>query len=58
MALGGNSLTAIICTISPAAINYYQSLSTLRFALRAKTVKNKPTINEIVDESEIKAQMY
>jgi len=23
MALGGNSLTAIICTISPAAINYY-----------------------------------
>ena len=50
MALGGNSLTAIICTISPAAINYYQSLSTLRFALRAKSVKNKPTVNEIVDE--------
>ena len=58
MALGGNSLTAIICTISPAAINYYQSLCTLKFAFRAKTVKNKPTINEIVDESEIKAQMY
>ena len=51
MALGGNSLTAIICTISPAAINYYQSLSTLRFALRAKTVKNKPCVNEIMDEN-------
>lgn len=49
MALGGNSLTAIICTISPASINYYQTLSTLRFATRAKIVKNKPTINELVD---------
>jgi centromeric protein E len=47
MALGGNSLTAIICTISPASINYYQTLSTLRFATRAKIVKNKPTVNEI-----------
>jgi len=55
MALGGNSLTAIICTISPAAINYYQTLSTLKFATRAKTVKNKPTVNEIVDESELMA---
>ncbi|CDW87540.1 kinesin motor domain containing protein [Stylonychia lemnae] len=58
MALGGNSLTAIICTISPAAINYYQSLSTLRFATRAKTVKNKPTVNEIVDEQELATQMF
>jgi centromeric protein E len=58
MALGGNSLTAIICTISPAAINYYQSLSTLRFALRAKTVKNKPTVNEIIDENEMIALKY
>ena len=38
-ALGGNSLTAIICSISPAAINHYQTLSTLRFASRAKIVK-------------------
>ena len=42
-------MTAIICTISPASINYYQTLSTLRFATRAKIVKNKPTINELVD---------
>ena len=48
-ALGGNSLTAIIATISPASMNYYQTLSTLRFATRAKTVKNKPHINEMND---------
>lgn len=58
MALGGNSLTSIICTVSPASVNYYQTLSTLRFATRAKTVKNKPTVNEIVDESELIAQFY
>jgi centromeric protein E len=41
-ALGGNSLSTIICTVSPAAMNYNMTLSTLRFALRAKSVKNKP----------------
>jgi hypothetical protein len=51
MALGGNSLTAIICTISPASINHYQTLSTLRFATRAKSVKNKPIINELDEGS-------
>ena len=30
--LGGNSLTAIICTISPASINFFQTLGTLKFA--------------------------
>ena len=49
-ALGGNSLTAIISTISPAIMNFNQTLSTLRFALRAKIVKNKPQINEINDQ--------
>ncbi|CAI2381149.1 unnamed protein product [Moneuplotes crassus] len=47
MALGGNSLTAIICTVTPASVNHYQTLSTLRFATRAKSVKNKPTINAL-----------
>ena len=46
-ALGGNSVTGIICTISPAAMNFYQTLSTLRFATRAKKVKLAPKINEI-----------
>ncbi len=49
-ALGGNSLTTIICTASPASLNYNQTLSTLRFATRAKTVKNKATVNEYQDE--------
>ena len=50
VALGGNSLASIICTISPAAMNYQQTLSTLRFASRAKTVHNTPHINEILGE--------
>ena len=49
-ALGGNSLTAMICTVSPAAQNYYQTLSTLRFASRAKIIKNKAMLNEITDD--------
>ena len=53
--LGGNSLTTIICTISPAKINYYQTLSTLRFASRAKCVKLKTKINEYFnDKNKIK----
>ena len=51
-ALGGNSLTTIICTVSPAALNYYQTLSTLRFAMRAKSVKLRITSNEYVDDKE------
>lgn len=55
-ALGGNSLTAIICTVSPAAMNFYQTLSTLRFATRAKTVQNAPIINEILDDATAAAE--
>lgn len=47
-AIGGNSLTAIICTISPALMNYQQTLSTLRFANRAKQVKNTPMVNRVI----------
>lgn len=38
--------------MSPAAINHYQTLSTLRFASRAKIVKTKPIINEITEGNE------
>ncbi|CAI9737426.1 centromere-associated protein E-like [Octopus vulgaris] len=47
--LGGNSKTAIICTINPTAID--ETHSTLRFASRAKTINNQPMINEITDVS-------
>ncbi|KAL4469467.1 hypothetical protein ABPG74_004720 [Tetrahymena malaccensis] len=49
-ALGGNSFTSIICCVSPAVCNFNQTLSTLRFATRAKIIQNKPIINEIGDE--------
>ena len=46
VALGGGSLVTIICNISPSASNYFQTVSTLRFASRAKKIKIKPEINE------------
>ncbi|KAM4595155.1 kinesin-like protein KIF16B isoform 4-T4 [Fundulus diaphanus] len=44
--LGGNSKTIMIATVSPADLNYGETLSTLRYANRAKNIINKPTINE------------
>lgn len=44
--LGGNSKTIMIAAISPADCNYGETLSTLRYANRAKNIINKPTINE------------
>ena len=44
--LGGNTKTVMIAACSPADYNYEESLSTLRFAARAKSIKNKPRVNE------------
>jgi len=44
--LGGNSKTIMICSLSPADINYEETLSTLRYADRAKQIKNKAVVNE------------
>ncbi|KAH9892227.1 kinesin motor domain-containing protein [Xylariomycetidae sp. FL2044] len=44
--LGGNSMTAMIAAISPADINYDETLSTLRYADSAKRIKNHAVINE------------
>jgi DNA repair exonuclease SbcCD ATPase subunit len=44
--LGGNSKTVMIANIGPSDYNYDESLSTLRFANRAKQIKNSPKINE------------
>ena len=44
--LGGNTKTVMISAISPADYNYEETLSTLRYANRAKNIKNKPTVNE------------
>lgn len=44
--LGGNSKTLIIANISPSSICYGETLSTLKFAQRAKLIRNKAVINE------------
>ncbi|XP_071739930.1 kinesin-like protein KIN-12E [Rutidosis leptorrhynchoides] len=44
--LGGNSKTTIIANISPSSCNSLETLSTLKFAQRAKFIKNHATINE------------
>ena len=53
-ALGGNSKTIMVCAISPADTNYEESLSTLRYADRAKKIVNKAIINESVQDKIIR----
>mmetsp|Transcript_86459 Transcript_86459/g.241963 ORF Transcript_86459/g.241963 Transcript_86459/m.241963 type:complete len:1156 (+) Transcript_86459:114-3581(+) len=45
-ALGGSSKTIMICAISPASSNHEETLSTLRYADRAKRIKNAAVVNE------------
>ena len=44
--LGGNTKTTMIANCGPADYNYDETLTTLRYANRAKNIKNKPKINE------------
>ncbi|KDR08648.1 hypothetical protein L798_01550 [Zootermopsis nevadensis] len=44
--LGGRTKTSIIATISPAACNVEETLSTLDYACRAKNITNRPEINQ------------
>ena len=44
--LGGNSRTLMIACVSPGDNNYTETLSTLRYANRAKNIKNRPRLNE------------
>ena len=52
--LGGNSKTSLIITCSPASYNEQETLSTLRFGVRAKAVKNKPKVNKEHSIAELK----
>ncbi|XP_030831067.1 kinesin-like protein KIF28P isoform X3 [Strongylocentrotus purpuratus] len=45
-ALGGNSKTIMIAALSPADINFDETIGTLRYADRAKKIKNKAVVNE------------
>ena len=42
----GNSRTVMVANIGPADYNYDETITTLRYANRAKNIKNKPKINE------------
>jgi kinesin family member 11 len=44
--LGGRTKTCIIATVSPARCNLEETLSTLEYALRAKSIRNKPEVNQ------------
>jgi len=44
--LGGNSRTIMVATIGPASFNWDETITTLRYASRAKKIKNKPKVNE------------
>lgn len=44
--LGGHTKTCIIATVSPAKVSMDETVSTLDYASRAKSIKNKPQINQ------------
>jgi kinesin family protein 3/17 len=54
--LGGNSRTIMVATIGPASFNYDETMVTLRYASRAKKIKNKPKVNE--DPKDAMLKMY
>ena len=58
-ALGGNSKTIMICALSPASVNYEETLSTLQYGYRAKKIKNHAVVNETIQDKiigELKAE--
>ncbi|KAJ0962271.1 hypothetical protein J5N97_030099 [Dioscorea zingiberensis] len=56
--LGGKSKTCIIATISPSVLCLEETLSTLDYAYRAKSIKNKPEANRKVSKSVLLKDLY
>ncbi|KAL1985450.1 hypothetical protein VTN96DRAFT_7893 [Rasamsonia emersonii] len=52
--LGGNSRTTLIINCSPSSYNDAETLSTLRFGVRAKAIKNKAKVNAELSPAELK----
>ncbi|XP_055379321.1 kinesin-like protein Klp68D [Condylostylus longicornis] len=52
--LGGNSKTIMIANIGPSSFNYNETLTTLRYASRAKTIQNKPIKNEDPQDAQLR----
>lgn len=55
--LGGNSRTTLIINCSPSSYNDAETLSTMRFGMRAKTIKNKAKVNAELSPAELKAML-
>jgi len=52
--LGGNTKTVMIANCGPADYNYDETMSTLRYADRAKAIRNKPKVNEDPKDAKLK----
>ncbi|KXJ89579.1 P-loop containing nucleoside triphosphate hydrolase protein [Microdochium bolleyi] len=48
--LGGRTKTCIIATVSPAKSNLEETISTLDYAFRAKNIRNKPQLNQLISK--------
>lgn len=55
--LGGNSRTTLIINCSPSSYNDAETLGTLRFGMRAKTIKNKAKVNAELSPAELKQML-
>ena len=52
--LGGNAKTAMVAALSPASINFDETLSTLRYAWQVKAIKNNAVVNETAQDKLIR----
>lgn len=53
--LGGNSKTVLVIAISPSSYNLQETLSTIRFGTRAKSIENKVTMNQTRSMEELES---
>lgn len=54
--LGGNTLTSILCTVTPAPMHREETVSTLKFGQLCKTIKNNVKSNEVIDDRALMKQ--
>ena len=52
--LGGNSKTTMLCNVSPSEHNFGETLSSLRFAARAKEIPTHAEVNEDYSSADVK----
>jgi hypothetical protein len=56
--LSGSACVSIIATVSPSSSNVEETISTLKFARRAKRIRNEPKVNEVADASTLLIRKY